>query len=432
MQNETITLQTLNNRIGRAIAIDSGTQNVWVTAELSDVSVKNGHTYMELIEKDSRGMQVAKARAMIWRSSSHEIMRFQELTGQKFCSGIKLKVLASATMHPLFGLSLTITEIDPAFTMGDLLIKRREILERLKKEGVLEDNRNLTINALNLRIAVISAPEAAGYGDFCNHLSAAGIRYRYRHQLFPAVMQGEKTVTTVLAALEDIENCQSEWDCVVIIRGGGATSDLAAFESYELAYRIATFPIPVIVGIGHERDITVLDYVANTRVKTPTAAADFLIQSWDNELTVLQDLSRNLIDAVREKVGAENMQLSYFVNNLNIFPLNAIEKTAAKLDRNLMFLESQSSKIIAPQKMFLSVLRERVIEAVGNVTEREKVRIQNISNLLKVLSPASVLKRGYTMTVVDGKILKSAKEKLDTNTEITTIFHDGKIISTTI
>lgn len=432
MLNETISLYTLNNRIGSAIYSDSGTQNVWVTAELSDVSNKNGHTYMELIEKDSRGTQIAKAKAMIWRTNYDEILRFQQQTGQNFCSGIKLKVFASATMHPRFGLSLTITKIDPTFTMGDLLIRRREILEQLQKEGVLEDNRQLSFDSPNLRVAVISAPEAAGYGDFHNHLSGSGIKYRYVVKLFPAIMQGEKTVPTVLDAFEKIEDDLSEWDCVVLIRGGGATSDLVSFESYDLAYRIATFPLPVIVGIGHERDVTVLDYVAHTRVKTPTAAAGFLIRHWDCQLQKITDLMRLLTDSVKEKVNAEILHLSYMENNIGMMSTAVIDKINGKLDKHILNLESICSKRISPQRISVDNLYKNLCDFIGMITEREKRRLEGQIRLLEALSPMAVLKRGYTITLKNGKAVKSSKDVDGTGIEFTTVFHDGNIISKTI
>ena len=426
---ETITLHELNTRIGRVIMMSRGTQSVWVTAELSDVSTKGGHTYMELIQKDDRGTQIAKARAMIWRSSAEEIYRFEQSTGQRFCSGIKLKVLASATMHPLFGLSLTITKIDPTFTMGDLLVRRREILEKLKADGVLESNKNLSWRLPSLRVAIISAPEAAGYGDFMNHIVTSGLRYRFKTSLFQAVMQGERTVTTVLEALDRIECDTTDWDCVVIIRGGGATSDLAAFENYELAHRIAAYHIPVIVGIGHERDVTVLDYVANVRVKTPTAAAEFLIRKWDELMEQLTKSSQCLRDIVKEKVSSETVRLSYYKSNIYNFALMAVGRGKHRIERGVLMLEAINTRRILPSRQHLGTFPAQLKLILGNVLEKKSSALKGYSLLLEALSPESVLKRGYSITRIAGKTVTSAKIDVPAGTEIVTVLSDGEIIS---
>lgn len=269
MANEALTLLELNKRISSLITVAS-TQNVWVTAELSDVAVRGGHCYMELLQKDvERGTTLAKARAMIWSSLYPRIeAQFYAATGQRFGTGIKVMVQVSATMHPVYGISLVINAVNPEYTMGDLLRRRREMLERLKQEGILEMNRSLEWILVPQRIAVISAPGAAGYGDFVNQLYSNPAKLRFEVKLFPAVMQGERAPETIISALEQIAAQADEWDGVVIIRGGGATSDLVAFENYDLAVHVAQFPLPIIVGIGHERDVTILDYVANMRVKT--------------------------------------------------------------------------------------------------------------------------------------------------------------------
>lgn len=430
MAADAITLYELTSRISQAVYRGPGTQNVWVTAELSDVSTKGGHTYMELIQKDDTGKQLAKIRAMIWRGDSYQITRFEQQTGQRFATGIKLMVKGSASVHPVFGLSLTITEIDPNYTMGDLYLRRKEIINRLKADGVFDDNRNLKWNELTLRVAIISAEQAAGYGDFMKHLTAAGNRYRFCVRLFQAVMQGERTVPTVLSAFNDIEDNIDAWDCVVVIRGGGATSDLAAFESYDLAYRIATFPIPVIVGIGHERDETVLDYVANQRVKTPTAAADLLLRHWEQHYQRLLDLSRELQAAVLDRVSAENIQLSYLDTNLRNLAVAATERADNRLTRNAMALESVNNRALLPARQRIAAMAEKLSLLSLNVIAKKSDALESKSKLLEVLSPQSVLKRGYTITMAGEKIIKSANDKLSPGTEIVTRFYDGTVEST--
>ncbi|MCM1456984.1 MAG: exodeoxyribonuclease VII large subunit, partial [Lachnoclostridium sp.] len=276
---QALTLSQLNAAVSRAVASAPGTQNVWVVAETADVRVSGGHCYMELIEKDpASGQQRAKARANIWASAFSIISRqFLQATGRPFGSDMKVLVRVTASFHPLYGFSLNINAIDPSYTAGDLLRRRAEILARLKAEGILDMNRTLPWPDVPSRIAIISAAGAAGYGDFCRQLFLNPYRLRFTGRLFPAIMQGERSAESIIAALDAINADLDAYDCVVIIRGGGATSDLGSFESYDLAANIAQFPIPVIIGIGHERDITLLDYVANMRVKTPTAAAAWLV-----------------------------------------------------------------------------------------------------------------------------------------------------------
>lgn len=428
MSQQVVTLYGLTSLVANLIASHQGTQNVWVTAELSDVN-RRGHVYMELIEKNAAGQAVAKARAVIWANVAQQIIgKFERATGQRFESGIKLMVRASVNMHPLYGMSLVITDINPEFTMGDLVRRRREILMRLKAEGILEDNRRLEWNVPALRIAVVSAAGAAGYGDFVHQLYSAG--FRFKTQLFEAVMQGDRTVPTVLDALEAIESESDRWDGVVIIRGGGATSDLAAFESYDLAARIACFPLPVIVGIGHERDVTVLDYVANMRVKTPTAAAEWLIQQASQQLDRLKMMAQQLHVTVSDRVSGQREQLSYFQASLPLVASNYLTRKKTQLERAISSVGNLSARRIAPGLQRLDGLAQRLQMLSSAAVNRQRALLDSRQSLLDALSPQATLKRGYTITLVDGVALKSAKDVAAGQT-IVTCLHDGKIVSVT-
>lgn len=428
MSQQVVTLYGLTSLVANLIASHQGTQNVWVTAELSDVN-RRGHVYMELIEKNAAGQAVAKARAVIWANVAQQIIgKFERATGQRFESGIKLMVRASVNMHPLYGMSLVITDINPEFTMGDLVRRRREILMRLKAEGILEDNRRLEWNVPALRIAVVSAAGAAGYGDFVHQLYSAG--FRFKTQLFEAVMQGDRTVPTVLDALEAIESEADRWDGVVIIRGGGATSDLAAFESYDLAARIACFPLPVIVGIGHERDVTVLDYVANMRVKTPTAAAEWLIQQASQQLDRLKMMAQQLHVTVSDRVSGQREQLSYFQASLPLVASNYLTRKKTQLERAISSVGNLSARRIAPGLQRLDGLAQRLQMLSSAAVNRQRALLDSRQSLLAALSPQATLKRGYTITLVDGVALKSAKDVAAGQT-IVTCLHDGKIVSVT-
>ena len=429
MNQQVVSLYGLSRLVADLIGSHPGTQNVWVTAELSDVN-RRGHIYMELIEKNADGQAIAKARAVIWANAATQIIgKFERATGQRFESGIKLMVKASVSMHPLYGLSLVITDINPEFTMGDLMRRRREILLKLQAEGILEDNRKLAWREPSLRIAIVSAPGAAGYGDFVHQLYSAGFRFTTR--LFPAVMQGDRTVPTVLAALESVESEIGNWDGVVIIRGGGATSDLAAFESYDLAARVACFPLPVIVGIGHERDVTVLDYVANMRVKTPTAAAEWLIQQASGQLDKLKMLAQQLHVSVSDRVAGQREQLSYLHASLPLVATSYLTRKKTQLERALSSVGTLSARRIAPGLQHLSSLAQRVQMLSSSAISRQISLLESKNSLLEALSPQATLKRGYTITLVGGRSVKTSKG-LTAGTKITTCLHDGDVESVII
>ena len=304
MEQQALSLHELNGLVRRSIRACMP-DTFWVQAELSDVrSNYSGHCYLEFVQKDAAGNNlIAKARGTIW-SNIYKMLKpyFEQETGQAFTSGIKVLVQVSVEFHELYGYSLTVLDIDPTYTVGDMERKRREILRQLEEEGVIDLNKELEMPMLPQRIAVISSATAAGYGDFCNQLMNNSRGYGFYTELFPAIMQGERVEETVLAALDAINARVEEFDAVVIIRGGGATSDLSGFDTYLLAASCAQFPLPIITGIGHERDDTVIDKVAHTRVKTPTAAAEFLIAKMDACADVLDDLSSRLMQGVQNRL----------------------------------------------------------------------------------------------------------------------------------
>lgn len=406
------------------------TQNVWVTAELSDVAVRGGHCYMELIQKDDRGLQQAKARGVIWASNYPRIdTEFFAATGQRFATGLKVMVRASASMHPVYGMTLVVSAVNPEYTMGDLLRWRREILQRLKNEGVIDLNRALEWPDMASDIAVISAPGAAGYGDFINQLYTNPSHLRFNTRLFPAIMQGTQAPQSIINALETIAAETDRWDCVVIIRGGGATSDLQAFEDYDLASNIAQFPLPVIIGIGHERDITVLDYVANMRVKTPTAAAEWLIGRGDALLERLRSLGSRILQSANDFLSASRQQIGYFEGLLPIAPTNAVTQAGNRLKHAVISLESVSSRRISPALERLRIAGENLPIAITLSLHRQKDRLDNSQKLLDALSPMAVLSRGYSITRVNGKSVSTASSLKEGDT-IETTFAIGKASST--
>ncbi len=426
---EPISLLQLNKRMASLITVPE-TQDVWVTAELSDVAVRGGHCYMELLQKDAeRGTTLARARGIIWASHYPRIdAEFYVATGQRFATGIKVMVRASATMHPVYGISLVITAVNPEYTMGDLLRRRQEMLLQLKKEGILEMNRQLEWPDVVMRVAVISAPGAAGYGDFINQLYSNPNRLRFVSRLFPAVMQGERAPSSIISSLESIAADADNWDCVVLIRGGGATSDLVAFEDYELAANIAQFPLPVIIGIGHERDITILDYVANMRVKTPTAAAEWLISRGVSALERLRRAGADMLQAVSDKLSGCLSQLSYYEGLIPVAPISACERASASLQKHLLALASVGSRRLSPEMVRLDHRRDVMAQAICNKIERQMARLDSMSELIGALSPQATLRRGYSITRVEGKAVTSVSQ-LPSGTVVETTLADGNVIS---
>ncbi|MBQ8520993.1 MAG: exodeoxyribonuclease VII large subunit, partial [Bacteroides sp.] len=312
MKEQALSLYELNNLVKQSIRKNLP-DTYWVQAELSDVrSNYSGHCYLEFVQKDASGNHlIAKARGTIW-SNVYKMLKpyFEQETGQAFASGIKVLVRVSVEFHELYGHSLTVTDIDPTYTVGDMVRKRREILRQLEEEGVLHMNKELEMPLLPQRIAVVSSATAAGYGDFCNQLEHNPYGLVFYPKLFPAIMQGDRVEESVIGALNTIYAQLDAWDVVVIIRGGGATSDLSGFDTYDLAANCAQFPLPIITGIGHERDDTVIDAVAHTRVKTPTAAAEYLIaQMYESALT-LEDYAHRIVGQVEGRMKQEKHRLA--------------------------------------------------------------------------------------------------------------------------
>lgn len=381
----------------------------WVQAELSDVrSNASGHCYLEFVQKDPRGNNlIAKARGTIW-ANVYRLLKpyFEEATGQLFTSGIKVLVKVTVAFHELYGYSLTVQDIDPTYTLGDMARRRREILMQLEEEGVLTLNKELDLPELPQRIAVISSPTAAGYGDFSHQLQHNGQGFFFYTELFPALMQGSQVEESVLAALDRVLARLHEFDVVVIIRGGGATSDLSGFDTYLLAAACAQFPLPIITGIGHERDDTVLDAVAHTRVKTPTAAAELLINRMEVAATRLQDLTDRLYAGVLYRLEQERKKLSAYTARI----------------------PSQVVHRLAGARMQLQTLKMSLLHGAGSLLARKKHRLELLQIRVADASPDKLLKRGYSLTLKDGKVVRDAAA-LHEGDELTTRFHNGEVTS---
>ena len=431
-QEKGITLSRLTRLVGQALA-SAPLQNVWVVAELSDLRVNHGHCYMELMEKDpSTGSIVARMRAAIWASNFPSVnATFMAATGRRLESGLKVMVCGTVNFHPAFGLSFIISSIDPSFTMGEAERRRREIIARLTAEGVIDLNRQLEWPDVPSRIAVISAPGAAGYGDFIHQLYNNPSRLRFSSRLFTAMMQGDRTAPSIIACLEEIAADIDSFDCVVIIRGGGATSDLLAFDDYELAMNIAQFPLPVIIGIGHERDITVLDYVANMRVKTPTAAAEWLIGRGEDALARLRQTASDIMLRAADLIQGAQTHLAYIESALAFSPGAALQRATSTLQRHTMMLAQTGARRIAPEQTRLQGVAASLSTAALNAVSRAADRLEARRSLLDALSPQATLARGYSITTVGGRAIRSAADLRAGDTVVTSLA-SGSFSSTVI
>ena len=427
--------------------------NYWVVAEINEFQVNNaGHCFMELVEKASgSGQIIAKARATIWAYHFRMLSPyFETMTGQRLSAGLKIMIQASVEFHEIYGLSLHVTDVNPAFTIGDLAMQRQAVIQQLIDDGVLEMNRELELPHVAQRIAVISSETAAGYGDFIDQLYNNPHGYAFSHRLFQAVMQGADAETSIIHALEEIFEREDEFDVVVLIRGGGSQSDLNCFNSYHLAACIAQFPLPVITGIGHERDETVADLVACIPLKTPTAVAEFLIRkamSLHTQLQELEDLLANAAASIIRRNVNIFQNLSQRLQNIihshvrtQDRDIHVLHNRLANAARALLLQKKQENRRLAEnlqtiavnflheQKSAIPLLYTQLEKVTEATLSRHKNRITRFEDKLHLLDPVNLLRRGYSITRADGKIVRNAKI-LKKGQLIETILHDGKIES---
>ncbi len=407
MPNNSLSLLELNEAL--KVSIKSAfLEVVWVRAEISELHENaNGHCYLELVEKAADGdAVVAKQKAAIWASTYNMLKPyFESVAGVRLGVGLNVLVACAVEFHAVYGLSLNIRDIDPSFTVGDMALRRAEIVRRLTDEGVVDMNKQLALPPVPQRVAVISSASAAGFGDFCDQLHANRFGYKFYVRLFAATMQGAQTEASVIAALDAINDHADQFDVVAIIRGGGATSDLAAFDNYNMALHCAEFPLPIISGIGHQRDDSIVDLVAHTRVKTPTAAAEFLIDQ---------------VHAFDERVDSAAQQLSDLVRDILDEHEHTLQRQLARLSVARQFVGSQNNALLASIFRLDKSIKTAILSAKNSLSLVEKS--------LELSDPRTLLQRGYTLTVKNGKIVKSAAD-LQPNDTIETHFADGVVQS---
>ena len=437
MEEKRLTLYELNSLVREVIECEMPNE-YWVEAELSECRESRGHCYMELIQKDEQtATPVAKASAKCWASKWMLVRpHFERTTGQRLHAGMKVLLKVYAQFHEAYGFSWIVTDIDPTYTLGDMARKRQEIIRQLKAEGVFDLQKGLRLPLFCQRIAVISSETAAGYGDFCNQLADNPYGFQFQTQLFPAIMQGEGVEQSIIAALEHIYNAQctmhnAQFDCVVIIRGGGATSDMSGFDTLALAENVANFPLPIITGIGHDRDESILDMVSHTRVKTPTAAAALLIDHLKAVLDTLNDAQDRLIHYCSSKLYTLNTQLSSLQDTLPRLFSIVKTKHEARLDTLHSRLVATVRQGIMTHQSKINAIEERIPILMDRRLITEKHRLQLIEEKAKSLDPTLLLKRGYSMTMKDGKIIRDAAT-LHPGDEIETRLANGTVKSTVI
>ena len=356
----------------------------WVCAEIASMSVR-GHCYMELVEKAENGILAAKVRATCWSNVYHLLSAyFLQETGQSLHTGLQVMLEVSVEYHAVYGLSLNVWNIDPTYTLGDLAKQRQASIQQLTEDGVMDLQKALQIPSLPRRVAVISSADAAGYGDFCDQLKHNRFGFKFHVQLYPAVVQGDTAARSVVQALNSIAALEEDWDVVVIIRGGGASTDMSCFDDYNLASHCAQFPLPIIAGIGHTRDVSVVDMVVHTSVKTPTAAAEWLIERVAEQV---------------ERVGSLMLRLQRTTQN------------AVSREKNRLLLYEQ-----------------QIFNAVRGKAVRERGKLDLWMKTIELHSPERIFKMGYSLTMVNGKLVRSQSE-VNEGDVLETHLHDGVIQS---
>lgn len=409
MSPRAMSLYELNSLVASVVSIDLPDE-YWVEAELSEIREVRGHCYMELVEKDDAGnTPIARASAKCW-SSRWAMLRpmFERVTGQRMHSGMKVMLRVKAQFHAAYGFSWIVSDINPEFTMGDLMRRRQEIIRRLKAEGVFDLQRELCLPPFAQNIAVVSSDGAAGYGDFCRQLHDNAAGYIYNVELFAAVMQGEAVEQSVIDALDRIYSRHDEFDCVVIIRGGGATSDLSGFDTLALAENVANFPLPVITGIGHDRDESVLDMVANTRVKTPTAAAQLLVDNLARTDAQIDSMRQRIVQSTQRRMQAERMRMQAVSERIPmLFSLVSV-KERARMERLSRQMTLALLRRIDSARQCVSRIEARLNDTSVRRLADERHRLQMLVQRVEAENPQRLLRRGYSITTYNGRAVRDA------------------------
>lgn len=404
----------------------------WVCAEINEIRA-NRHCYMELVQKDYNGTTIiAKAKAQIWANRWVMLSAmFENTTGVRLEAGMQVLAEVEVNFHELFGYSLNIIDIDPTYTMGDIARHRKEVLQQLTLEGVIDMNKELPLPRLMQRIAVISSATAAGYGDFCNQLHGNKRGLAFTTELFQANMQGQNAETSIIEALNKIAAQAEQWDVVVITRGGGATSDLNCFDSLALAENVAQFPLPVITGIGHERDDTIIDMVSHTKMKTPTAAAEFILHHQEMELNTIEQLYSDILKNAATCLIKEQNHLKMIINKMPLICSNFTSRAELQLTRLLNTAVTLSTQRLTDEMLRIGSLAHKFSIITPAIINKEKSRIEIANVKINSANPQRILNMGFSITRINGKAIRCNNE-VKSGDVITTTLSDGTMTSTVI
>lgn len=449
---QSLSLLELNHRIQEIIKQELP-DSFWIIAEISELKInRNGHCYLELIEKDIISENIiARCRATIWAFTFRMIKPyFESITSQELSPGLKILFRAKVEFHELYGLSLNIIDIDPNYTLGDLAKRRAKTIKMLEDEGVINMNKEIELPIVIQRIAVISSDSAAGYQDFINQLQNNSYNYVYYIKLFPSIMQGVQAEKSIIQSLEKIYKYENNFDVVVIIRGGGSQADLNCFNSYNLASNVAQFPIPVLTGIGHDKDESIVDIVANTKLKTPTAVAEFIISKTSDFESYLNTIGNSVFEILNEFINQQSNNLDQLIsifgpitknvllkevhriklleNEAKTAFFNTLKNNELEINKLLHKTHLEISEIFIAQEDHIKLLNQKKYQYSKTFLQSVKYKFRLLESNLRLLNPDNILKRGYTITSFDGKIV-SNPEILHRDDVITTRFYNGKIKS---
>lgn len=443
MEEEIFSLSEVLNAVSRTIQRNLAGP-YWTCAEIAEISYR-GHCYLTLAETDASGRIIAKCRATIWKNTFDSLsVKFFQQTGLQLCSGMRVQVLAAPNFHSEFGFSLNIVGIEPRYTLGEIALRRQETINRLAQEGIIENNKKLRLSIVPQKIAVISSASAAGYQDFINQLTNNPLGYKFYTALYPALMQGEKSPQSVIEALLQIKNDVEThgrasqngrasqdgaiFDAVVIIRGGGSEMDLKAFDDYAVAREVALFPLPVLAGIGHTKDTSVVDIVANLELKTPTAVADYLIHTIDSAWKNVEDCSQRLSAYAASTLDKEKQTLTQITEFLSAKAKTATDIEKQKIDSSAYRLQISAKRLANDTMRTITSKQESISRAVRFSISKKLSIFDLLEQKIKSISPEEAFKRGYSLTLKDGKPISIST--LKNGDKIETICSDGRITST--
>jgi exodeoxyribonuclease VII large subunit len=405
-----LTLSELNAAIKETLE-RAFPETLWVVAEITEFRCNaKGHCYLELAERDEEET-IAQIRANIWARTFRSIaFKFEKATGETLKQGMKVLLQVNVTFHEVYGLSLNIKDIDPTYSLGEMTRKKREVIERLTKEGLITLNKQVPLTLVPQRIAVISSSTAAGYGDFVNHLDGNPYGYKIFHTLHQSLMQGQEAVASIISALREVNRNRKSYDAAVIVRGGGSQIDLSCFDTYSLAAEVAKFPLPVITGIGHERDDTVVDIVAHTKLKTPTAVAEFLLSNMTSFEERLIEAQTILIHRVKEFIGDEDHRLQYLAQHFKHIVKDSFSGEMTRIEIGLHKLIHGTTQMVDSHTNRLRLGMSRIAAGINALFRQHENRITHYGQAIRLLDPVNVLKRGYSITYLNEKAIRDGAD----------------------